>query len=167
MTAVAMEAEPTPAESMTVPPLTELTRVEVDEALKAGFSRFLQEVRLEAALDDGRFVGFRIAGFAERRKWEGVGIEVGDVVTRVNELPIERPEQAYVAFLALRTRASLDVVYLRNGKEMRLSLPIVGESARAEPGTASPSPAASSASETPASPPPEKTNPGQARPASR
>lgn len=162
MTAVALEAEPMPAESITVPPLTELTRAEVDEALQAGFSRFLQEVRLEAALEEGRFIGFRVVGFADRRKWEGVGVEIGDVVTRVNDLPIERPEQAYVAFLALRTRSSLDVVYLRGGREMRLSLPIVGPRAAAD-AAAPPSPASSaspSGTVSPAAPP-------QSRPASK
>lgn len=149
------ESLPMPAESMSVPPLTELTRVEVDEALRAGLPKFLQELRLEAALEAGKFVGFRVVGFADRQKWAGVGLEIGDVVTKVNELPIERPEQAYVAFLALRTRSSLDVVYFRSGREMRLSLPIVGESA--------PAPVPSAAEAPPANVP----APSQPRPASR
>lgn len=126
------------AAPVSAPPLTEVSRADVDQVLSGGIGRFLQEVTLDAELNSGKFVGFKILRFTNREKWQGVGIEVGDVITSVNELPIERPEQAYEAFIALRGRKSLDVTYLRGDQVMRLSLPIVGERADSIPAVSTP-----------------------------
>jgi hypothetical protein len=50
-------------------------------------------------------------------------------VTRINEQPIERPGEAYAVFVGLKTAPRLDIEYLRGGRPMRLSLPIVGDPA--------------------------------------
>lgn len=109
-------------------PLTELTRDEVTQVVEAGLGRFLQTVELEESLKDGQFEGFRIVRFHRPEQWRGVGLLVGDVVTRINDAPIERPEQAYAVFVSLKTASALEVAYLRDGRPMRLSLPIVGPS---------------------------------------
>lgn len=123
-----------PIESVDVP-MTELSRSEVNEVVDAGLGRFLQEVRLEKSLDDGRFRGFRIVQFRNPEKWRGSGLMPGDVIVAINDMPIERPEQAYAAFASLKTADQLEVTYLRDGTEMRLSLPIVesgGDEGRAK-----------------------------------
>jgi len=107
-------------------PLTELERAKVVEAVDAGLGRFLQQVELEASLKAGKFEGFRIVRFVDPGAWRGVGLLVGDVVTSVNDMPIERPEQAHAVFVSLRTAPALEVAYLRADQPMRLSLPIVG-----------------------------------------
>jgi hypothetical protein len=78
-----------------------------------GLGRFLQHVRLEPALANGKFGGFRVAGLDPA--WRGAGLESGDVITRLNGQPIERPEQALVAFESLRTASEVKVDFLRAG----------------------------------------------------
>lgn len=107
-------------------PITELSRARVVKVVDEGLGKFLQTVELDASLNAGKFEGFRIVRFTVPEDWRGVGLLVGDVVTSINDLPIERPEQAHAAFVGLRTAPALEVSYLRAGKPMRLSLPIVG-----------------------------------------
>lgn len=107
-------------------PLTELQRAQVVKVIDDGLGKFLQTVELEASLNSGKFEGFRIVRFTAPEEWRGVGLLPGDVVTSINDQPIERPEQAHAAFVALRTAPALEVSYLRGDRPMRLSLPIVG-----------------------------------------
>jgi len=87
-----------------------------------GLGRFLQHVRLEPAMRDGKFGGFRVASLDPA--WQGAGIESGDVITRLNGQPIERPEQAVAAFESLRTASELKVEFTRGGAPANLRLRI-------------------------------------------
>jgi hypothetical protein len=78
-----------------------------------GLGRFLQRVKLEPALLSGKFQGFRVAGLDPA--WQGVGVESGDVIMRLNGLAIERPEQALTAFESLRTASEVKVEFTRAG----------------------------------------------------
>ncbi len=114
-----------PPSEMVAAPVTDLARPKVSATVDAGFGRFLQGVEVEASVIEGKFQGFRIVRFVHPEDWQGVGLLPGDVVTRVNEQPIERPEQAYAVFASLKTAKSVDVAYTRDGHPMRLSLPIL------------------------------------------
>lgn len=109
-------------------PLTRLSRSRVNQVVDEGLGRFLQEVTVESSLQEGRFQGFRIVGFRDPEAWRGTGLMPGDVILAINDMPIERPEQAYAAFASLKTADRLEVAYVRDGTEMRLSLPIVDTS---------------------------------------
>jgi hypothetical protein len=82
--------------------------------LDQGLGRFLQHVRLEPALTGGKFDGFRLAALDPA--WQGAGLESGDLITRLNGQPIERPEQAMAAFESLRTASEVRVDFTRAGK---------------------------------------------------
>ena len=102
-----------------------LYRDEVDRMVEGGLGRFLQRVDVEAALDNGRFKGFRIMALGPPEFWEGVDLKPGDVVTSVNGMPIERETQAYDAFTSLRKASRLEVSYLRGGQPRTLVYKIV------------------------------------------
>lgn len=87
-----------------------------------GLGRFLQHVQLEPAVANGKFGGFRVAALDPA--WKGAGIESGDVITRLNGQPIERPEQAMAAFESLRTASEVKVEFLRDGTPANLSFRI-------------------------------------------
>jgi type II secretory pathway component PulC len=87
-----------------------------------GLGRFLQHLRLEPAMANGKFGGFRVASVDPA--WKGAGIESGDVITRLNGQPIERPEQAMAAFESLRTASELSVDFTRGGAPANLRLRI-------------------------------------------
>ena len=87
-----------------------------------GLGHFLQHLRLEPAISNGKFGGFRVASLDPA--WKGAGIESGDVIQRVNGQPIERPEQALAAFESLRTASELSVDFTRGGAPAKLRLRI-------------------------------------------
>jgi type II secretory pathway component PulC len=100
--------------------------------LAAGPGAFLQKV----ALDDhpvfaaGKFHGFRIAAL-QADSFTGVDLKPGDVVTRVEGMPIEHPEEAIEAFNALEVASELRVDYERDGVARMLRYRIVDDEAPA------------------------------------
>jgi hypothetical protein len=134
-----------PLESVSVP-ITQLERKDVLATIDAGLGRFLQKFEMEPSLTvGGGFAGFRIVRVLDPEAFRGLGIGAGDVITSINQHPIERPTEAFEAFIGLRTAPSLEVDYLRGGRPMRLSLPIVGAGAPATQATSDVAPAASAA----------------------
>jgi hypothetical protein len=127
------------------PPGT-IWRDELLFTIEGGLGAFLQRVEVEASLPNGRFEGFRIVDLHPREFWNGVDLKPGDVVTRVNGMPIERETEAYDAFQALRTAGELRVSILRGGVPRVLSYRIAE---RPGAGKSAPSPATSAAPATP------------------
>jgi hypothetical protein len=98
-----------------------LKRAEVVAFVDAGFWNFLQQVEVEPSLDDGRFRGWLIVALRPPTFWQGVDLAPGDVVTAVNDLPIERETQAFDAFQSLKTAPALNVAYVRSGAPRRIA----------------------------------------------
>jgi hypothetical protein len=104
-----------------------LVRSSVKGVVSQGLGAFLQLVELDdqPAVVDGKFRGFRIAALHGARFWTGVDLKAGDVVTSVNGLPIERPEQAEAAFESIVGATELRVAYDRDGRPRELVYKIV------------------------------------------
>ena len=73
---------------------------------------------------DGKFSGWRLVGLPE--EWKDIDIKPGDVVTRVNGLPIETPDQAYDAWKSVASAPELKISLMRDGAARQLVLPIDG-----------------------------------------
>ena len=114
------QSEAVPAARVETRPKNTLWRDEVDLTVDGGLGRFLQRVEVEAALDNGKFKGFRIVSLHPPGFWHGVDLKPGDVVTRVNGMPIERETQAYDAFVALKKAKELRVSYERGAEQRTL-----------------------------------------------
>ena len=102
-----------------------LWRRDVNDVLAGGLGKFLQRADLKPELHEGTFVGFRVVELHPPAWWQGVDLVPGDVVTRVNGMPIEQPTDAHAAFESLRSADKLVVSYLRDGKERELSYAII------------------------------------------
>ena len=102
-----------------------LWRRDVNDVLAGGLGKFLQRADLKPELHEGAFVGFRVVELHPPAWWQGVDLVPGDVVTRVNGMPIEQPTDAHAAFESLRSADRLVVSYLRDGKERELSYSII------------------------------------------
>ena len=104
----------------------QIARQDLVVVLDAGLGRFLGGVRPEPAMEDGRFVGYRLeALFPGDARMAAIDLEVGDVVTRVNGQPIERPEQAARIWSGLRVASELLIEYQRGGEDRELRFEIV------------------------------------------
>ncbi len=110
-------------------PAHAVSRSAVRDSIGQGLGVFLQRVDLDGkpVLAAGRFHGFRIAALRDPAFWNGVDLKPGDVVTSVNGLPIERPEQAQAVFESLQEAPELRVTYERDGERRELVYPIVDE----------------------------------------
>lgn len=96
------------------------------DVLDRGIPWFLRQIDTEPALEQGRFVGFRLlAFFADDARFRGVDLGPGDVVVRVNGLPVERPEHAYRVWQELRVASEIRVEYLRDGQPRELEYTII------------------------------------------
>ncbi len=139
-----------------------LWRDEVQGALDAGLGAFLRRVAVAPELDGyGRFAGFRVLALGPAEFWQNVDLRPGDVVTDVNDLPIERETQAYRAFRSLEQAEELRVGLLRNGRRHTLTFRIEARPAGGEAaGAAAPSkPATPAAGKAPAAPTPNAPAP--------
>lgn len=108
---------------------SQLRRSQVKETIHKGVGYFLQDVTLEdwPVMHQGKFHGFKIREL--RGQW-GVDLRPGDVVTRVNGMSIEKPEDADLALKSLEKAPALVVDYERDGKAKKLEVPIVEDAAR-------------------------------------
>jgi hypothetical protein len=104
-----------------------LHRTDVHRVVAGGLGKFLANVSLDdhpAKTPDGKFVGFKIMSL-QGDSWRGVDLKPGDVVTKVNGFPIERPEQALEVFQSLDVASELRVGVERDGVPHELHYSIV------------------------------------------
>ncbi len=120
---VAARAEPVEA------PAGPLTRSLLRRTVSDGIGAFLSGVDLSPVLDRGRFAGFRIDRARTLRRWNAAGVDlrVGDVVTRVNGAPIERPEQAQATFQSLADAPEIVVDVVRAGAAVTVRIAVLSD----------------------------------------
>ena len=121
-------APPLPATAPPASPSPSLKRSDVAAVVAEGLGAFLQRVELEdrpVVTTAGAFRGFRIKALHDEAFWRGVDLVPGDVVTSVNGFPIERPEQAQVAFDSLGVASEVRIAYERDGVPREIVYAIV------------------------------------------
>jgi len=121
-------AKATPAPAPLRPPPGALFRSDVNALIDRGFPDFLQRVDVEPRLVDGQFRGWSIVNLSPSDFWAGVDLRPGDVVTAVNDLPIERETEAFDAFESLKQSDALRVRFQRAGQSHVLEYRIIGKS---------------------------------------
>jgi type II secretory pathway component PulC len=128
---VDVASAPKPAPPADAPNEHSLRRSAVKSVVKGGLGLFLQKVALDdqPVMKEGRFYGFRIAMLRDPGFWKGVDLRPGDVIVRVNGMPIEHPEEALEAFHSLEVASELRVAYDREGAARELAYTIVEDEA--------------------------------------
>ena len=121
----AVQAPVAAAPARVAPPQGALFRRDVNALIERGFPDFLQHVDVEPRLVDGQFRGWSIVNLAPSDFWSGVDLKPGDIVTRVNDLPIERETEAFDAFESLKQSDALRVAFQRGGQNHVLEYKIV------------------------------------------
>jgi hypothetical protein len=112
-------------------PAGHLARADVDEALSKGPPWLLRRVAVEEVLREGKFVGWRVV--AMPAEWTAIDLKAGDVVTRVNGMPLERPDDLYTAWSSLVVASDLKVAYERAGAAREVVFHIEGAPAKDSP----------------------------------
>ena len=103
-----------------------LRRGEVDQILvQQGPPWVLRRVLSEEVIRrDGKFTGWRLVGLPD--DWRGIDLKPGDVVTRVNGLPVETPDEAWEAWKSVARAPELKIALTRDGAARELVIPIDG-----------------------------------------
>lgn len=103
------------------PPGT-IARLELERVLSESPGAFLAKVDPQPTFDGARFRGWRLNSFFPGDdRFRGVDLRAGDVVTRVNGLPVEQPEQFIQVWEGARFRHDLTVDLVRDGKPHHLA----------------------------------------------
>jgi hypothetical protein len=101
-------------------------RGELNRVLDAAPGRFLAKIDSEPRFRDGRFHGWRLrAFFPGDPRFARVDLRPGDVVVRVNGQRLERPDDLFSVWTALRTARELVVELERDGTPRTLRWTIV------------------------------------------
>lgn len=117
------EAVVKPARDDTAP--NSVRRSKVRATVARGLGAFLGDVTLDErpVFLAGKFRGFRIVEL--RGPLKASSLLPGDVVTRINGMPIERPEQALEVFRSLEVASEIRVEFDRNGEPKNARFSIV------------------------------------------
>ena len=117
------EAEAEAAPSAPLPPGT-LARAQVDQVLLRRPGWLLSKIEIEEVLRQNKFVGWRLVRMPS--EWDGSGLQPGDVVTDVNGLSLEKPDDLWNAWLAMADANELKIAFEREGQGQTATLKIDG-----------------------------------------
>ena len=102
-----------------------VSRTRLDAVLKEGPPWLLSRVQMEEVLRKNKFIGWRITQFPS--EWDSSGLRPGDVVSQVNGVALEKPDDLWDAWVAVSGAKEIHVAYERDGKGAEAIVPIVGE----------------------------------------
>lgn len=101
-----------------------IARSEVVRVVDGGLGVLLARAELNPVLRERAFVGFEIVKFDSSADLARVGMRPGDVLVSVGGKPIRTPEEAQVAFDALKTAPAVVLEVERAGIRRRVTTPI-------------------------------------------
>ena len=95
--------------------------------LDRGIGRFLQNVRVKAALSHGHFVGWELVSLFPKRPDVSVqGVQAGDILLRVNGESVERPEAFKAVWDSLGDAKEIVLEIERDGQPSSVHYAIAG-----------------------------------------
>lgn len=119
-------APPAPALAAAAPPPAAdgvtLERKELERRLATETSRILAETTLTPVLTGSQVTGFTLARIPEGSILSDAGLRAGDVLTHVNDVPIDSLATLVGLYPRLQTESSVRAVVLRGGVPVTLSV---------------------------------------------
>lgn len=105
-----------------------IRRSALKRTVDGGLGNWLRGVEVEPRVERGQFRGWLVQRVYEGDPcWADVDLKSGDIVTRVNRRPIERPEQAHAVWSSLREARDIVVDYERAGRPRTLRFDVVDD----------------------------------------
>jgi general secretion pathway protein C len=99
-----------------------LQRRDVEKRLGEEAPRILAETTLMPALDGGRVAGFTLTRVPENSLLTDAGLRAGDVLTQVNDTPIDSMATLIALWPRLQNESTLRAIVLRNGQPVSLTV---------------------------------------------
>jgi general secretion pathway protein C len=113
---------PAPAAPAGDPGAHVLVRRDVERRIGEEAPRILAETTLVPAVDAGRVAGFTLTRVPENSLLTEAGLRAGDVLTQVNDTPIDSMATLIGLWPKLQGESTLTAVVLRNGQPVSLSV---------------------------------------------
>jgi general secretion pathway protein C len=99
-----------------------LERRDVERRLGEEAPRILAETTLMPALDAGHVAGFTLTRLPEGSLLTEAGLRAGDVLTRINDTPIDSMATLIGLWPRLQNESTLRAIVLRNGQPVSLTV---------------------------------------------
>ena len=99
-----------------------LQRRDVEKRLGEEAPRILAETTLMPALDSGRVAGFTLTRVPENSLLTDAGLRAGDVLTQINDTPIDSMATLIALWPRLQNESTLRAIVLRNGQPVSLTV---------------------------------------------
>ena len=115
-------ATPAPAVPAGDPGAHVLARRDVERRIGEEAPRILAETTLVPAVDAGRVAGFTLTRVPENSLLTEAGLRAGDVLTQVNDTPIDSMATLIGLWPKLQGESTLTAVVLRNGQPVSLTV---------------------------------------------
>lgn len=88
------------------------------DALTGNMAALSRAARIVPEVRDGRPVGFRLFSIRPDGPFAKIGLQNGDVISAINGLEMNSPDQALAVYTKLRTASHLTVAVERNGQKI-------------------------------------------------
>jgi general secretion pathway protein C len=111
-----------PAKTESDPNARVLQRRDVEKRLGEEAPRILAETTLMPALDSGRVAGFTLTRVPENSLLTDAGLRAGDVLTQINDTPIDSMATLIALWPRLQNESTLRAIVLRNGQPVSLTV---------------------------------------------
>jgi hypothetical protein len=118
------QARPAGPEGPAIPPGS-VDRGLFEAILLEGPQWALERIPIEEVMDQGKFKGWRIVDLPI--EWAGIDLRPGDVVTAINGVTLEKPEDLFAAWVAMSSGKEIRVSGSREGEARELVIPIYGD----------------------------------------
>ncbi len=103
-----------------------IQRKDYNRMLNRGASYFIRQIQVTPVKTEDQFIGFRLDKiFPNEPYFEQGEIRVGDIVQRVNGLPIGRPEQFMQVWVGLKQQQQLVIQIIRKGEPLIVTWNII------------------------------------------
>ncbi len=83
---------------------------------RANLNSLLQTARMVPQVSNGKTVGFKVVELKKGSLLQQIGLQVGDLIVRINEVELNSPEKALQIFQQVREASNLSLGLVRNGK---------------------------------------------------
>lgn len=103
-------------------PARQMSRTEVQRRLSTEIPRILAETTVSPVLQDGHVVGMAVTRLAEGSLLSDAGLRPGDVLTTVNDVPIDGLPTLIGLWSRLQNESELRAVVVRGGRPVVLSV---------------------------------------------
>ena len=102
-----------------------ISRIAFQKVYQAGLQKIIASVRIKPMMKGRKFIGFELTQVIQGSLIDKAGFKVGDVIVKVNDEPIGRPEQMMRVWALLEYAPYLSVEFERLGTYHKKSWKII------------------------------------------